>query len=214
MTTDDAAAVTAETGTEPTETAGAAPAPEDSAEPPVPTDAGPAATTTGGEAIAPSPAGEPEPAALSLGEQPHDPAHCDRAGQPHLGPCNEPAEPETAEARALRQAAIADAMTAEAMRAPAGETLPDIRAAGRLVRHGGIVLSPFTAPYRDCWASGEAECRALTAGWVTEAVRNVTAHLREWNAAGRPGDCDAGYVLQNACLYPPASPAVAAEAVA
>jgi hypothetical protein len=25
--------------------------------------------------------------ALSLGEQPHDPARCDRGGRPHLGPC-------------------------------------------------------------------------------------------------------------------------------
>lgn len=33
----------------------------------------------------------------SLGEQPHDPTHCDRGGRPHLGPCNEPdTQPEQA----------------------------------------------------------------------------------------------------------------------
>ena len=32
---------------------------------------------------------------VSLGEQPHDSANCDRGGQPHLGPCVEP-EPVTA----------------------------------------------------------------------------------------------------------------------
>ena len=30
---------------------------------------------------------------LSLGEQPHDPAGCDRGGGPHLGPCAVPPEP-------------------------------------------------------------------------------------------------------------------------
>jgi hypothetical protein len=30
------------------------------------------------------------PLPASLGEQPHDPAHCDRGGQPHLGPCIAP----------------------------------------------------------------------------------------------------------------------------
>jgi excisionase family DNA binding protein len=30
---------------------------------------------------------------LSLGEQSHDPARCDRGGRPHTGPCREPERP-------------------------------------------------------------------------------------------------------------------------
>lgn len=45
---------------------------------------------TGG--AAPGPIAADDLPGVSLGEQPHDPAHCDRDGRPHLGPCADPGD--------------------------------------------------------------------------------------------------------------------------
>ena len=49
----------------------------------------------------------PDLAGTSLGERPHGEAHCDRGGQPHLGPCTEPAGRELEDQREARPRRIA-----------------------------------------------------------------------------------------------------------
>jgi hypothetical protein len=97
-------------------------------------------------------------------------------------------EPEAPEAKAARLSADADRWTAEAMTAPPGDPLgyDEARALVSAPAGGAVLGEKAWQSYLKCQPVAEAECKALTAQWATDAALNVMHGIKAWNAEGRP----------------------------